>query len=227
VLGPERDADDRLSTCRDRGLALMLAPLLTTAATDTDGALLARVAEALLAIAELHPQWMRFGSFSFRSHAEAFFHWAGPFADYRALFDNRMGKDRAVLEELVRRTDRGDESGPAAQWRQAFAACMQEFHGRIGNEDLEMVTPPSGPGRGPSPFHAAVAASGVIDELPPWFAAYRLTINLFYQLLPALDLSARHRFYLCHALAGSIDAVFGETWQERLAALEAHLAVVA
>ncbi|MDQ1400769.1 MAG: hypothetical protein QOK20_2701, partial [Acidimicrobiaceae bacterium] len=80
------------------------------------------------------------------------------------------------------------------------------------------------PREGQSAFHAAVAASGVIDESPQWFAGYRLTINLFYELLPALDISPVRRFYLCHAIAQCVDAVFGETWETRLAAVEAHLA---
>jgi hypothetical protein len=186
------------------------------------------VAEAFLALADTHPHGLRFGTFSFRSHAEAFFHWAGPAADYRGAFETRMGKDRAVLEELVRRIRDAAPSPPAAAWAGAFHECMADFAGQVTDEDLERATPVTwGPDRqveGPSPFHAAVAASGVIDHPPAWFAAYRLTINLFYRLLPALDISPVRRFYLCHAIAESVDAVFGETWQSRLAAVEAHLA---
>jgi hypothetical protein len=216
----------QLSTQRHVGLAHLMAPLTDAAATESDGALLARVAEAFLALADTHPHGARFGTFSFRSHAEAFFHWAGPMADYRSAFNTRMGNDRAVLEELVRRVRDGDQSAPARVWGNGFNACMRDFAGQVTNDDLDRATPTTGgPARrteGRSAFHAAVAASGVIDEPPEWFAGYRLTINLFYQLLPALDVSPIQRFYLCHAVAESVDAVFGETWQTRLAAVETH-----
>jgi hypothetical protein len=219
----------RLGVLRAEGLAHLLAPLTQAAATESDGALLARVAEAFLALGDIHPYGLRFGTFSFRSHAEAFFHWAGPTADYRSSFENRMGKDRAVLEELVRRVRDRRQSAAGAQWRNAFNACMAEFAGQVTNEDLDQATALSEArnrrGNGQSAFHAAVAASGVIDEAPEWFAAYRLTINLFYQLLPALDVSPVQRFYLSHAIAESVDTVFGETWQTRLAAVRTHLEI--
>jgi hypothetical protein len=208
-------AGDRVDVLRAAGLSLLRAPLVEAAATVHDGALLARVAEAFLALAASHPYGIRFGTFSLRSHAEAFLHWAAPDADYRALFEERLGKDRAVLESLVRRMRDGVAGEPTARWADA---------------DLDALAPPTaGPPRrddGPSPFHAAINASGVIDDPPAWFAGYRLTINLFYQLLPALDVSPLQRFYLCHAIAETVDAVFGETWQARLAAVQAHMASV-
>jgi hypothetical protein len=220
----------RLGRLRARGLAHLFPPLTHTAAAASDGAVLAQVAEAFLALAATHPHGLRFGTFSFRSHAEAFFHWAPPEADYRSVFENRLGKDRAVLDELVRRIRDGHLAGPAVEWRDAFNACMSEFAGQVTATDLDAAAASVGepPRRrepeGQSPFHAAVAASGVIDEPPEWFAAYRLTINLFYELLPALDISPVRRFYLCHALAERVDAVFDETWETRLAAIEAHRA---
>lgn len=224
------DDGGRLSALRAAGLSLLRVPFIEAAATVHDGALLARVAEAFLALAASHPYGMRFGTFSLRSHAEAFLHWAAPDADYRALFEERLGKDRAVLEWLVRRMHDGVAGEPTARWADAFHNCLAEFTGEVTNDDLDALTPPSaGPtrrGDGPSPFHAAINASGVIDDPPAWFAAYRLTINLFYQLLPALDVSPLQRFYLCHAIAETVDAVFDETWQARLAALQVHMAGV-
>ncbi len=110
---------------------------------------------------------------------------------------------------------------------------MAEFEGRVTDADIDRVTAgpgaagPGGPARrspGRSDFHTAVDASGVIDEPPAWFAGYRLTINLFYQLLPALDVSPVRRFYLCHAVAETVDAVYGETWKSRLAAVQTMMA---
>jgi hypothetical protein len=249
----EPGAADRLAELKATGLAHLLAPLTEAATTDAEGALLARVAEAFVALADAHPYGLRFGSFSLRSHAEAFLHWAAPAADYRRAFDNRMGKDRAVLEELVRRTRDGAQSPSAAAWARAFHACLADFEGQVSDADLDQATPGAGvpvtdltsrprpprrtgptapltnatqprPVEGPSAFHAAVAASGVTEDPPVWFAGFRLTINLFYQLLPALDVSPVRRFYLCHAIAESVDAVFGETWQSRLNAVGAHMA---
>ena len=207
-------------------LALMLPPLLRTAEIDGDGALLAGVAGAFLALADSHPHGLRFGTFSLRSHAEAFFQWAGPKADYRTSFTARMGKEHAVLEELVLRAHAGGADGPAAEWRQAFGACMAAFSGQVTEDALDRPGPTFGSLRRAevlSPFHVAMANSGVIDEPPAWFAAYRLTINLFYQLLPALDISPVRRFYLCYALAETVDQVFDETWQDRLAAVQAQM----
>jgi hypothetical protein len=232
LLAPEASPvwQRRLGALRARGLAHLMAPLTHAAAAESDGAVLAKVAEAFVALGDVHPHGLRFGTFSFRSHAEAFFQWAGPSAAYRSSFENRLEKDRAVLEELVRRVRDRRESAAATQWRRAFHACLDEFAGQVTDEDLDQATAHSGVperrGDGPSAFHRAVGASGVIDETPEWFAGYRLTINLFYQLLPALDVSPVRRFYLCHAIAESVDAVFGETWQSRLDAVQAHLAAL-
>ncbi len=215
-----------LKALRAQGLARLLAPLIQAAGTESDGALLARVAEAFLALADSHPHGVRFGTFSLRSHAEAFFHWAGPSADYRAAFQTRWEKDRAVLEELVSRVRDDCPSAPARAWQHAFHACLADFRDLVTDEDLDGAAPDGDGSRirrtpDTSAFHAAVAASGVIDTPPAWFAGYRLTINLFYQLLPALDVSPVRRFYLCHAIAESVDVVFAESWQSRLAAVAA------
>jgi hypothetical protein len=216
----------RLGELRAQGLARLLPAVTATAATEPEGALLAQVAEGFLALADSHPHGMRFGTFSFRSHAEAFFHWAGPAANYRAVFERRLGKDRAVLEELVRRIHAGCPSALGAQWRNALNECLADLSDQVTEADLDQAVPvDAGPARravGSSAFHAAVAASGVIAAPPAWFAGYRFTINLFYQLLPALDVSPVRRFYLCHAIAECVDAVVGESWQTRLAALEAR-----
>jgi hypothetical protein len=222
-----------LADLKATGGAHLLAPLTEAAGLESEGAVLARVAEAFLALAATHPHGVRFGTFSLRSHAEAFFHWAGPQADYRSSFEQRMRKDRVVLEALVGRVGDGSPSDAAAVWSHAFHGCMAEFEGRITDADIDgaiaagSAGPASGPARrtsGRSDFHTAVDASGVIDAPPAWFAGYRLTINLFYQLLPALDVSPVRRFYLCHAVASTVDAVFGETWQSRLAAVQTMMA---
>lgn len=216
-----------LASLRAIGLAHLLAPLTEAAALESHGAVLARVAEAFVALAAAHPHGVRFGTFSLRSHAEAFFHYAGPGADYRSSFESRMGKDRAVLEDLVRRERAGTRGAPAAAWSHAFNACMADFVGQVTDDAINRAIPDAGltpPIGGSSAFHAAVAASGVIEGPPAWFAGYRLTINLFYQLLPALDISPVRRFYLCHAIAETVDTVHAETWQSRLAAVEAMMA---
>ena len=216
--------NDRLATLQQIGRAHLLDPLLATAGASGDRVSLAQVAEAFLALADSHPYGVRFGTFSLRSHAEAFFHWTGRDADCRGAFAARLGKDHAVLEELVRRVQAGRLSDGAAAWAQAFHRCQADFAGQVTDDDLDrpVVGTPRPAGR--SPFHDAVDASGVLATTPAWFAGFRLTINLFYQLLPALDVSPAQRFYLCYALAETVDEVYQESWQSRLAAVASMMA---
>ena len=153
------------------------------------------MAEAFLALAAAHPHGLRFGTFSFRSHAEAFFHWAGPEAGLPDVVRKRMGKDRAVLEELVRRV-RDGRRAPARRGGKTPSTPAWP-----SSPDRSTTTTSIGAGTAAgvaalrradgtaAPFTPRSRRSGVIDEPPEWFAGYRLTINLFYQLLPALDIS--------------------------------------
>ncbi|MFE9345429.1 hypothetical protein [Streptomyces olivaceus] len=197
----------------------------------------ARLAEAFLALGDSYFLGLAHGAFSFRSHSEAFLAWAAPSKDMRPLFAARRAKEAPVLRELVEQRLAGRVGPAAAEWRTAFAystgaldsavvdgrltpAVLDAVHSAV---DTTAMGPPAAPDavpRGEHPdteFHRATAESGVIDDPTPWFAAYRLLINLFYQQLPLLTVSPIQRYYMCYALAETIDEVLGETWQERLA----------
>ncbi|MFE9451712.1 hypothetical protein [Streptomyces sp. NPDC006739] len=196
-----------------------------------------RLAEAFLALGDSYFLGLAHGAFSFRSHAEAFFAWAGPSKDMRPVFAARLEKEAPQLRTVVRQRLTGEVGPAAAAWRTAFAYCTGTLdsavvEGRLTPAMLDSITdavdntamgPPTAPevvpqGRHPdTEFHRAAAESGVIDNPPPWFASYRMLINLFYQQLPLLTVSPIQRYYMCYALAETIDQVLGESWQERLA----------
>ncbi|WP_326698882.1 hypothetical protein OG909_17180 [Streptomyces sp. NBC_01754] len=196
-----------------------------------------RLAEAFVALGDSYFLGLPHGAFSFRSHAEAFLSWAAPSKDMRPVFAARLAKEAPQLRAVVRQRLSGEISPAAARWRTAFAYSTGALdsavmEGRLTAAMLDSVTasldrtgmgPPTAPevvpqgDRPDSDFHRATAESGVIDNPTPWFAAYRMLINLFYQQLPLLTVSPIQRYYMCYALAETVDEVLGETWQERLA----------
>ncbi|RSS52880.1 hypothetical protein EF912_19055 [Streptomyces sp. WAC07061] len=227
---------ERVRPLRELALSRMTAPVvhcLESLARDP-GSALVRMAEAFAALAGAHPYGVPHGTFSFRSHAEAFFHWAGPGKDPRAAFGRRLDAERAVLRPVVERALTGGESATAAQWRAALSYGCGLFeasavHGETTPALLDSLAgaqPDAGPDAGRatarSAFHTAVADAGVTDTGAPWFLAYRLVINLFYRQLPLFGVSPMMRYYLCHAVAETVDEITGVTWQERLAARTTH-----
>ncbi|WP_327430508.1 hypothetical protein [Streptomyces sp. NBC_01236] len=196
-----------------------------------------RLAEAFVALGDSYFLGLAHGAFSFRSHAEAFLAWAAPSKDMRPMFATRLAKEAPLLRTVVEQRLAGEVGPAAAEWRTAFAYSTGALdsavtEGRLTPAMLDAVTasvdntamgPPTAPevvpqGKHPdTAFHRATVESGVIDNPPPWFAAYRMLINLFYQQLPLLTVSPIQRYYMCYALAETIDEVVGETWQERLA----------
>ncbi|MCX4834193.1 hypothetical protein OG785_04895 [Streptomyces sp. NBC_00006] len=195
-----------------------------------------RLAEAFLALGDSYFLGLAHGAFSFRSHAEAFFAWAAPSKDMRPVFAARLAKEAPVLRALVEQRLAGRVGPAAAEWRTAFAystgtldsavmdgrltpAMLDAVNSAVDNTGTGPPTAPEVVPQGTHPdtaFHRAAVESGVIDDPTPWFAAYRLLINLFYQQLPLLAVSPIQRYYMCYALAETIDEVLGETWQERL-----------
>ncbi|WP_406331815.1 hypothetical protein [Streptomyces sp. NBC_00203] len=196
-----------------------------------------RLAEAFVALGDSYFLGLAHGAFSFRSHAEAFLAWAAPSKDVRPVFAARLATEAPLLRTVVEQRLAGEVGPAAAEWRTAFAYSTGALdsavtEGRLTPAMLDAVTasvdntamgPPTAPevvpqGKHPdTAFHRATVESGVIDNPPPWFAAYRMLINLFYQQLPLLTVSPIQRYYMCYALAETIDEVVGETWQERLA----------
>ncbi|MEU5580549.1 hypothetical protein ABZ791_35530 [Streptomyces huasconensis] len=223
---------DRVMPLRELALARMTAPVvhcLESLAKDP-GTALPRMAEAFTALASVHPFGAPHGVFSFRSHAEAFFVWAGPGADPRSAFRRRLDAERGVLRPVVERALSGGESAEAALWRSALSYGAGLFeasavHGETTPallDSLAGVQDDAGEEEPRSAFHTAVAEAGVTDRSAPWFLAYRLMINLFYRQLPLFGVSPMMRYYLCHAIAETVDDVTGVTWQERLSGRHRH-----
>lgn len=195
-----------------------------------------RLAEMFLALADTHALGAAYGTFSLRSHVEAFLAWAAPTADVRPAFEARLAASSAQLRPLVEQRLAGAPGPAAAAWRTALGYCAGVLDsaveaGTLTGDLLESATagldtsrmgPPgaetSAP-RGASPdtdFHRTVDASGVVADPSRWFASYRLLINLFYRQLPLLTVSPMQRYYTCYAVAQTVDEVLGQSWRERL-----------
>ncbi|MEU7021258.1 hypothetical protein ABZ990_11470 [Streptomyces sp. NPDC046203] len=225
-----------LEAPRDLVLTRMFAPLarLLDLAADRDaGVPVTALAEAFTALCTAHPGGPAYGVFSLRSHTEAFLHWASSVKDPRPSFARRLEADAPMLRAVVERARDGAESAEAAEFRAAFAYGMGVFDTAAARGDLsaglldelapvtdrQATAPPGqrGPvGDGRSAFHATVAESRVADRTPAWFASYRLLINLFYSRLPLLGVTPVQRYYLCFAIAETVDEVYGESWRDRL-----------
>ncbi|MFE0171090.1 hypothetical protein ACFWZ2_02140 [Streptomyces sp. NPDC059002] len=221
-------------------------PLLDTveALAQRPGEATVRLAEAFAALADSYFLGLAHGVYSFRSHAEAFLSWAAPTKDVRPAFAARLEKDAPQMRKVVEERLSGRVGALAGSWRTAFAYATGALDGavrdgRLTVPMLDSVTasvdntrmgPPGAvrdvpQGAHPdSDFHRAVVASGVIDTPTPWFASYRMLINLFYEQLPLLTVPPMQRYYMCYALAETVDDVLGETWQQRLADGQARMA---
>lgn len=215
-----------LDTLADNVLTRLFEPLARTAESRTD------VAEAFAALLTAHPWGPQYGVFSFRSHSEAFFNWVQATGDRRPAFQARLRREAATLRPLVERIRDGGESATAAAWRSAFGYALGHLDAAVSTGQLtpamldNISQPDNNAGMGPpgapnatprrSDFHRTVAESRVADQPPGWFASYRLLINLFYGQLPLLGISPIERFYLCFAVAETVDDVYGETWRDRL-----------
>lgn len=226
---------------REHALTRMLDSLAVTLGADDHAPLgevatVPMVAEMMLAIADAHPMRIPYGAFSFRSHAEAFLTWSQSTSDQRPEFERKLAADRPALRPLTERMLAGADTRSSATWRRTGAYCMGLFHsaalaGSLTPETIDEINdrprdgspqPAEPPGAGKasprkSEFHQAVDSAGVTNGPMEWFTAYRVLLNLLYSQLPLLGVSPRQRFYLCWALAETIDEVTGETWRDRLA----------
>ncbi|MFC9594650.1 hypothetical protein ACFTUC_33300 [Streptomyces sp. NPDC056944] len=232
--------DPRLDTFRTVVHAALTPALLRTvddlAGEPGSGTL--RLAEAFAALADTHALGLGYGVFSPRSHVEAFLAWAAPTKDVRPVFAQRLAQDAPALRRVVEQRLSGEVSATAAAWRTGFAygAGALESAVAAGTLDLALLDaatdgldrsemgPPGATrvvpqGEQPdSDFHRTVGAAGVTASPSPWFAAFRLLTNLFYEQLPLLTVSPMQRYYTCYAIAETVDEVLGVSWRERIAA---------
>ncbi|MFD6979155.1 hypothetical protein ACFWAX_00460 [Streptomyces sp. NPDC059956] len=216
-------------------LAKPLMSMIEAIAADPRSATV-RLAEAFAALADTHALGPAYGVFSPRSHVEAFLAWAAPTKDVRPVFQERYARDAQRLRTVVEQRVSGEVSPAAAEWRTAFAYCAGALEnavaaGTLTLDLLDSVTagvdksemgPPGAVRTVPqgaqpdSDFHRAVGESGVVADPSKWFAAFRLLTNLFYEQLPLLTVSPMQRYYMCFAIAETMDDVLGVSWQERL-----------
>ncbi|BCL21102.1 hypothetical protein GCM10017668_29450 [Streptomyces tuirus] len=237
-----RSREPRLDALRTVVYGALATPVLTMieGMAEEPGSGTVRLAEAFAALVDTHALGPAYGVFSPRSHVEAFLAWAAPRKDMRPVFRERLAKEGPRIREVVEQRLNGAVSPAAAQWRTAFAygagvldhavatgALTPDLldsvtdgvdRSRMGPPGAETVVP-----RGEQPdtdFHRTVHGSGAISTPSPFFAAYRLLTNLFYQQLPLLTVSPMQRYYMCFALAETVDEVLGSSWRERLTATE-------
>ncbi|MFH9710105.1 hypothetical protein ACH4MW_15435 [Streptomyces luteogriseus] len=237
-----RSREPRLDALRTVVYGALATPVLTMieGMAEEPGSGTDRLAEAFAALVDTHALGPAYGVFSPRSHVEAFLAWAAPRKDMRPVFRERLAKEGPRIREVVEQRLNGAVSPAAAQWRTAFAygagvldhavatgALTPDLldsvtdgvdRSRMGPPGAETTVP-----RGEQPdtdFHRTVHGSGAISSPSPFFAAYRLLTNLFYQQLPLLTVSPMQRYYMCFALAETVDEVLGSSWRERLTATE-------
>ncbi|WP_394426091.1 hypothetical protein [Streptomyces sp. SGAir0957] len=233
-----RSRDPRLDALRTVVLGALTPPVLTTieGMAERPRSATVRLAEAFAALVDTHALGPAYGVFSPRSHVEAFLAWAAPTKDMRPAFRARLAQDAPALRAVVEQRLGGEVSPAAAQWRTAFAyaagvldsavaagTLTGDLLDSVGDAvDRSEMGPPGAPTvvpRGAQPdtdFHRTVHGSGAIDTPSPFFAAYRLLTNLFYQQLPLLTVPPMQRYYMCFALAETVDEVLGTSWRDRL-----------
>ncbi|SOR81152.1 hypothetical protein SCNRRL3882_4604 [Streptomyces chartreusis NRRL 3882] len=237
-----RSREPRLDALRTVVYGALATPVLSMieGLAEEPGSGTVRLAEAFAALVDTHALGPAYGVFSPRSHVEAFLAWAAPRKDMRPVFQERLAKEAPRIREVVEQRLNGAVSPAAAQWRTAFAygagvldhavatgALTPDLldsvtdgvdRSRMGPPGAETAVP-----RGEQPdtdFHRTVHGSGAISTPSPFFAAYRLLTNLFYQQLPLLTVSPMQRYYMCFALAETVDEVLGSSWRERLTTTE-------
>ncbi|MFG3036142.1 hypothetical protein ACGFYZ_04485 [Streptomyces sp. NPDC048330] len=197
-----------------------------------------RLAEAFAALADTHTLGLGYGVFSPRSHVEAFLAWAAPTKDMRPVFRQRLAQDAPLFRRVVEERLSGEVSATAAAWRTGFAygagalesavaagtLTLDLLDGATAGLDTSEMGPPGATDVVPqgaqpdSDFHRTVGAAGITSAPSPWFAAFRLLTNLFYEQLPLLTVSPMQRYYTCFAIAETADEVLGVSWRERIAA---------
>lgn len=239
VPGPVQAVRHRFLTALARELAGLLPADPAAARSRAPGTALRWMA----ALAASYPGGARFGSLSFRSHAEAFLASRPDGEELRARFAAAAQRYAPQTGQLVDSALYRPEELPG------YAACataLAELRGPRLHDDLEAVlgvragpagagTDGGGPRTGgpdagrpdagrpdtdgaPSAFHRRLAELGFGERTPPAFQSYRVLVNWLYEALQWLGVTPINRYLYCHCLAHAVDERLGETWQDRLTA---------
>jgi hypothetical protein len=189
------------------------------------------------------------GSMSFRSHVEDFLHREDRDGGIRAAFDAKFASVRTQLVDVVRdlagTTSSGSYGGDdpiLAAWSALFVdgwrdierlAFLNEIDEDPSQRYLEVAKRVSDEAttrwdfsgrRRFGDFHVSLRSLDYMVERQNvrMFATYRWLVNLFYMVVPLLDVSPIERYFLTHAVACAADEVCGVTWEQRLAHLGAE-----
>jgi hypothetical protein len=217
-----------LVLARDLMLARLLTPTLAAAAAATDQ--IAPYAMRVLALAAgAHPGGVELGTLPYRSHSEAMLSWNAGATDLRTTFRTRFDTDSADFATALAdpigsappehaESLRLWASGVAHCWGIATALALSGQVDRAALNDAGRLQSPPLPlhGTAASPFHDQMHADGFDTTLPYWHVAHRMVVNVIYQSLSCLGLSAVQRYYLCYGLAEATDTSLGLTWSQRL-----------
>jgi hypothetical protein len=199
----------RAQVLRERTLTRMLDSLAVTlapggASAASEAAPPDVVAEVMLAMADAHPLRISRGTFSYRTHAEAFLRQSPAASDPLPDFRRKLASDAPVLRPLVERMLAGGDTKNSASWRRTASYCMGLFDSAVLADELSPQTLDEISDR-----RGGGLPLGVNDEQPGWFTSYRLLLSLQYAQLQLLGVSPRQYYYLCWAIAETVDEVAG------------------
>ncbi|HEY3954518.1 MAG TPA: hypothetical protein VGM53_14170 [Streptosporangiaceae bacterium] len=217
-----------LVLARDLMLASLLPPTLA-AAQAAPGQIAGYALQVLALAAATHPAGPEIGTLPYRSHSEAMLSWkAGP-ADPRAAFRDRYESDAAEFAAALADPAGGAPPGQAQslrQWEAAIHRCWGiatalTLSGQIDRSTLndagQLREPPDQLRQvARSSFHQQLHDEGFTAGLPHWHLAHRLVVNVLYQSLACLGLTATQRYYLCYGLSEATDRSLGRSWSQRL-----------
>jgi len=212
---------------------------------DKDGVFLTLFA-MLAATAHTPQGGMAAGYLSLRSHADYFFAIHDVSGALRQRFDSIDAKRKEELDAIVHavaaKTPGALPLAPKLQgivsdWM-AIIHAAQERHQDIVAEHYDALVAQSlhtdmarqMQRDDPSEFRERIAGRQVseIGEVfinteagrerlrRPEFLTYRLTVNLYYTLLPILEVTPVQKFLLCHLVANTVERVFDQNWKQTL-----------
>jgi hypothetical protein len=128
--------------------------------------------------------------------------WAKALADVDARSQRIVAQRR---DDLLAQTDRFN--GMATAMRQDVP---DEFFERVARRRISEIG---------DAFLKTDAGREALSR--PEFLSYRINVNLYYSLLPLLEVPPWQKFALCHVLANSVERVYGQDWRQKVAVIRA------
>ncbi|MEV6737211.1 hypothetical protein AB0N14_09875 [Streptomyces sp. NPDC051104] len=201
------------------GMALLLAALPSGDAAAARAQAPGLALRWMAAAASVYPGGIRFGSLSFRSHAEAFLASRPDGAEQRARFAAAYERFRPQLERLAELALAEPDRLPGhAQCR----AVYRELGAPEMRTEIDALLTGTAHRTQPAPaalsaFHQQLAERGFGRHEPEGYRPFRVLVNWLYEALQWLGVTPLNRYLYCHCLATVIDDRLGERWQDRIA----------